>query len=95
MGSYLKKAKFMMSDQYEIIVAGKLPEQWSDWLNSVDVLYLREKDETLIHIAFIDQSALHGILNRIRDLGLHLVSVQRLCSANTRPNNDNSQGPYR
>ncbi|MBL8079924.1 MAG: hypothetical protein JNM55_18290 [Anaerolineales bacterium] len=57
---------------YQIRIEGHLDERWFEGL---DVNPLPE-GETLIS-GEMDQSALHGILNRIRDLGLELISVQR------------------
>ena len=57
---------------YQIRIEGHLDERWFEYL---DVKPLPE-GETLIS-GEMDQSALHGILNRIRDLGLELISVQR------------------
>lgn len=67
-----------MNERYEITVKGALPERWSAWLESVDLVYVPEQQQTVIHIQVADQTALHGVLNRIRDLGLHLVSVQQI-----------------
>jgi hypothetical protein len=66
-----------MSNRYKIVIAGKLSEQWADWLESVDTVYRKELEQTMIYIDVVDQTALHGVLERIRDLHLHLVSVQQ------------------
>jgi hypothetical protein len=60
---------------YQIRIEGYLDERWLRWFEGLDVSPLPE-GETLIS-GEMDQSALHGVLNRIRDLGLELISVQR------------------
>jgi hypothetical protein len=60
---------------YQIRVEGHLDERWLRWFEGLDVIPLPE-GETVIS-GEMDQSALHGVLNRIRDLGLELISVQR------------------
>lgn len=55
---------------------GHLDDRWSDWLGGLTVQ--RQEDETTVLVGpVIDQAALHGVINRIRDLGLPLLSVQR------------------
>jgi len=60
---------------YQIRIEEHLDERWLRWFEGLDVSPLPE-GETLIS-GEMDQSALHGVLNRIRDLGLALISVQR------------------
>ncbi len=62
---------------YEIRVEGLLTERWSDWFEG---LTIRQDSggETLLSGPLIDQSALHGVLMKIRDLGLPLISVLRV-----------------
>ena len=60
---------------YQIRIEGHLDERWLRWFEGLDVASLPE-GETVIS-GEMDQSALHGVLNRIRDLGLVLISVQR------------------
>ncbi|HEY3475230.1 MAG TPA: hypothetical protein VGK56_11515 [Anaerolineales bacterium] len=61
---------------YQIRVKGHLDASRMRWLNGLNVL-LDPKGETVISGPILDQAALHGLLNRIRDLGLQLVLVQR------------------
>jgi hypothetical protein len=63
---------------YRICVAGQLDERWLRWFDGLAVVQ-QPNGQTIIGGA-LDQAALHGILNRIRDLGLELISVQR-CSS--------------
>jgi hypothetical protein len=60
--------------RYEVRVEGHLDEHWSIWFGGVDLT--REVDGTTTLRAVVeDQAALHGLLGRVRDLGLALVSV--------------------
>lgn len=64
------------SDQqakYQIKVLGTLNESWSDWFNGMTITH--EDGVTVLVGTVVDQSALHGILARIRDLNLILISV--------------------
>jgi hypothetical protein len=65
---------------YQIRVKGILDEKWSDWFDSFTITPQAD-DETLLVGPVSDQSALHGLLAKIRDLGLPLLSVQRVGAA--------------
>lgn len=62
---------------YEIRVKGLLDESWSDWLDGLAIVP-QDRGETLLAGPIRDQAALHGLLNKIRDLGLLLLSVERV-----------------
>jgi hypothetical protein len=62
---------------YEIIIEGRLSERWIDWFEGLTFTY-NSDDTTTLYGPLADQSALHGILNHIRDLGLELISAQRI-----------------
>lgn len=62
---------------YEIRVEGKLDLKWSDWFGGFSIVPAGER-ETLLVGTVGDQAALYGVLHKIRDLGLPLLSVQRL-----------------
>ncbi len=62
---------------YEIRVKGNLDLRWSDWFDGFSITPVGD-DETLLIGSVADQAALHGMLHKIRDLGLPLLSVQRL-----------------
>jgi len=62
--------------RYEIRVDGVLDDQWADWFGGLQVN--TEGTHTVILGLLPDQPALHGVLAKIRDLGLSLISVRRL-----------------
>ena len=64
------------TQQYEIRVAGVLDSRWSAWFDGLQIS--AQGDETVIRGLVADQPALHGLLTKVRDLGLCLISVRRL-----------------
>ena len=62
---------------YQIKVKGVLDEQWSDWFNGLTITP-HSNVYTLLTGPIRDQTALHGLLNKIRDVGLPLLSVKRV-----------------
>ena len=66
------------SHYYTIRISGNLDAHWSDWFDGMTVTNVGEPNaETIIAGIIPDQAALHGLLNKIRDLGLTVVSVNR------------------
>ena len=63
-----------LPEHYEIKIRGHLDPGWSDWFAGLKLAHL-EGNETLLSGPLPDQAALHGLLERIRDLNLTLVSV--------------------
>jgi hypothetical protein len=59
---------------YQIRVKGHLGSQWTDWFGGLTVT-LEDNGETLLTGPIVDQAALHGLLKKVRDLGMLLVSV--------------------
>ena len=62
---------------YRIVVQGQLGPEWAAWLGGLTLSW-QEPDQTLLVGQIVDQAALHGILNTIRDLGLPLLEVLHL-----------------
>jgi len=58
----------------EIRVQGQVDEQWSEWFEGLTVTPTDEGD-TLLTGVVVDQAAFHGLLTKVRDLGLPLLSV--------------------
>jgi hypothetical protein len=69
---------------YEIRVIGSLPPQWRDWFDGLVIN--TENGETLLRGPLADQAALYGLLKKIRDLGLPLVSVRQIPSQEKKMN---------
>lgn len=57
----------------KIIISGHLDKKWKEWFDGMDITY--KGDNTILSGNIKDESCLHGILNRIRDLNLKLISV--------------------
>ena len=64
---------------YQIRIKGHLDHQWRDWFENATIA-LEEDGDTLLTCPVIDQAALHGLLKKIRDLGMPLLSVNRIVS---------------
>ena len=62
---------------YEICVHGRLGPEWSDWFDGLTISH-QANGESVLTGPVPDQAALHGILVKIRDLGLPLLSVRRV-----------------
>jgi hypothetical protein len=71
-----KHLKLSQPVRYQIRVKGVLDSRWTAWFEGLAVT--TEEDETIITGSVSDQSALHGLLSKIRDLGLPLVSINRI-----------------
>lgn len=63
--------------RYEIRVKGHLGPRWSAWFEGLS-LTIEDDGTTVIHGSVVDQAALHGVLQRLRDVGIPLVSVTPL-----------------
>lgn len=62
---------------YQLRIKGHLDRQWTDWFEGLTVT-LEENGETLLTGPVIDQAALHGLLKKVRDLGMPLISAIRV-----------------
>ena len=62
---------------YEIRVKGHLDSRWAAWFDGLAIAYGSD-GTTMIHGPVADQAALHGLLQKIRDLGLPLISVNHV-----------------
>jgi hypothetical protein len=61
---------------YRIVVQGHLDRDWSEWFEGMTII-VTDNGETILTGVLVDQSALHGVLIKIRDLGLPLLSLTR------------------
>lgn len=62
---------------YQFRIKGHLGQQWMNWFEGLTIT-LEEDGNTLLSGPVIDQSAIHGILKKIRDLGMPLLSVNAI-----------------
>ena len=59
---------------YQIRLKGQLDSQWTDWFEGLTIT-LEDNGDTLLTGPVIDQAALHGLLKKVRDLGVPLISI--------------------
>jgi hypothetical protein len=59
---------------YQIRLKGHLGPQWTDWFGGLTIT-LENNGDTLLSGPVVDQAALHGLLKKVRDLGMPLISV--------------------
>jgi hypothetical protein len=62
---------------YQIRIKGHLGPQWTDWFGGLTIT-LEDNGETLLTGPVVDQAALHGLLRKVRDLGMPLISAIRV-----------------
>jgi hypothetical protein len=63
--------------RYEIRLKGHLDTRWAAWFDGLTLTH-NSDGTTIIHGQVVDQAALHGLLQKVRDVGLPLVSVSRV-----------------
>ena len=72
-----KKSTVDEAGRYEIRLKGHLDSRWAEWFDGLGLT--NDKDgTTVIHGFVLDQAALHGLLRKVRDVGLPLISVTRV-----------------
>jgi hypothetical protein len=62
---------------YQIRIKGHLGRHWVGWFGEATIT-LEEDGNTLLTCPVVDQAALHGLLKKVRDLGMPLISVNRI-----------------
>ena len=62
---------------YKIRIKGHLDQQWTEWFEGLTIT-LEDNGDTLLTGHVVDQAALHGLLRKVRDLGMPLLSVDSL-----------------
>jgi hypothetical protein len=62
---------------YQIRLKGHLAPQWTDWFEGLTIT-LEDNGDTLLTALVVDQAALYGLLRKVRDIGLPLISVTRV-----------------
>jgi hypothetical protein len=72
--SEIEKAQPMV---YQIRIMGHLGREWTDWFEGLTIT-LEDNGETLLTGSIVDQAALYGLLRRMRDVGMPLLSVNRV-----------------
>ena len=63
-----------MMEYVEILIRGHIDVQWSEWLGGLQITHT-EQEHSLLTGAIVDQAMLHGILTKLRDLDLKIISV--------------------
>ena len=81
-----------MTHFYEIRIGGHLNAQWQDWFDGMSVT-LETDGTTLISGLVPNQPALYGLLRKVRDLGLPLISVNHIADTLNRRNSNKKGAP--
>lgn len=92
-GKSTRKQEHAEGGLYEIRVHGHLDARWTGWFEGF-TLTLEQNGDTLICGPVIDQAALFGLLRKVRDTGMLLVSVQRLTPGRAEPCGEKSKRGY-
>lgn len=86
------QARLRKCDRYEIRIKGHLDEHWSEWFDNMTITY-DEDDNTILSGPIADQAALYGLLKKVHNLGLPLISVtQAECSATDHGHSQSKKG---
>ena len=86
--NYIKNTNPDQDPVYEIRIKGHFDSHWKNWFGG-QIKTLENCDDTLLIVSIIDQAALHGLLKKVRDLGLILISVIRTSPDKTNELNKN------
>ena len=70
------ESEHVRHEVYQIVIKGHLDHEWSEWFDGLTIT-LMDSGETILSGPIVDQTALHGVLIKIRDLGLPLLSLNR------------------
>jgi hypothetical protein len=62
------------TENYEIRIQGRLEDRWTAWFDGMELVTTGD-GSTILRGAVVDQAALHGLIEKVRDLGLPLISV--------------------
>ena len=77
----LESLQFDQTATYQIKVQGRLDERWANWFDGMSITFEPAEDGSTMTVltgSVVDQAALYGLINRVRDLGLPLISVGRI-----------------
>ena len=77
----LESLQFDQAATYQIKVHGRLDERWAHWFDGMSIAFEQAEDTSTVTVltgSVADQAALYGLINRMRDLGLPLISVGRV-----------------
>jgi hypothetical protein len=77
----LESFQFDQTATYQIKVQGRLDERWAHWFDGMSLAFEQAENGSTVTVltgSVIDQAALYGLINRMRDLGLPLISVGRV-----------------
>ena len=80
-----------MDSTYRIHVGGHVDDRWSDWFDGL-VIERRADGTTELLGPVVDQAALHGVIARIRDLGLPLIAVEGVTASEVGASSDAQRG---
>lgn len=76
-----------MAERYRIELQSAIDHDWSAWLGDLELTHT-PSGHTILAGDLPDQAALHGLLARIRDLGIPILLVARICHDETKPKGD-------
>ena len=81
-----------MSDYCEIVLKGQLDTDWSGWFEGLMIAY-NDRTETVISGPIRDQAAFYGLLAKMRDMTLFLISVKYMADESLKQNDDSDDNP--